>query len=410
MAEIHFDDAIRSPNAAPDSRATREPSNAVAAANGAGAHTLETLPTPCLVLERSRLTHNLDRFASITHGRGVSLRPHLKTAKSIDIARLVAPDPSSPIAVSTLLEAEYFSSRGYRDIFYTVGLGPGKLPRVAKVLRAGVRLITCLDDLATAERVAATVQAAGVSFQTAIEIDCGEHRGGISPESEELVPIAQALGASFIGIATHGGHSYAARSAEAVEAVARAEVEALAIAAARLAAAGFPSPFASVGSSPTALTDNSLAGVTEMRAGVYMFGDLFQAGIGTCTVDEIALTVLTEVIGHRKGADSFLVDAGAFALSKDVATAALPPREQAGFGLVCDLDGKVLPGLKIQRVWQEHGLVVSERPIAADTFRVGTRLRILPNHACPTAAAHSMYNVVDGGRTVLAQWPRLNGW
>jgi D-serine deaminase-like pyridoxal phosphate-dependent protein len=137
---------------------------------------------------------------------------------------------------------------------------------------------------------------------------------------------------------------------------------------------------------------------------------LFQAGIGTCALDDIAVTVLTEVIGRPSGRDVLIVDAGAFALSKDLATASLPPALQAGYGWVCDLDGRLLPGLKIERVWQEHGLVVSDRPLAPEAFPVGTRLRVLPNHVCPTAAAHGSYHVVDGTRAVLATWPRINGW
>src|SRR6185295_11951036 len=100
----------------------------------------------------------------------------------------------------------------------------------------------------------------------------------------------------------------------------------------------------------------------------------------------------------------FLIDAGAFALSKDLATASLPPAQQARFGLVCDLDGRLLPGLRVERVWQEHGLVSSATPLAADAFPVGTRLRILPNHACPTAAAHAAYQVVDGRRSIVGVW------
>src|ERR1017187_10444613 len=114
---------------------------------------LDTLDTPCLVLECSRLERNLARFARTVAARGVQLRPHLKTAKSIDVARLAAPDPAAPIAVSTLLEAEYFFRHGYRDIFYVVGLGPGKLVRAAALLRAGARLLTCLDDIGLAMRL-----------------------------------------------------------------------------------------------------------------------------------------------------------------------------------------------------------------------------------------------------------------
>ena len=372
--------------------------------------TLETLVTPCLVLERGRLRRNLQRMAGAVAARGVTLRPHLKTAKSIDVARLAAPDLAAPIAVSTLLEAEYFSSHGYRDIFYVVGLGPGKLTRCAELLRAGARLLTCLDRVTLAQELAVAAQRERVDFRTVIEIDCGEHRGGVALDSAELLDAARALGRHFAGIATHAGQSYAARTAAEMTAVAEAETAAARTAVARLKAAGFTCDIVSIGSSPTALTANSLAGITEIRAGVYMFGDLFQAGIGTCAIDDLAVSVLTEVISRPAGRNSFIIDAGALALSKDISTSSLPPPLQAGYGWLCDLDGRLLPGLKVERVWQEHGLVVSDGPLASEAFPVGARLRVLPNHVCPTAAAHSAYHVVDGTHAVLATWPRINGW
>jgi D-serine deaminase-like pyridoxal phosphate-dependent protein len=371
---------------------------------------LDTINTPCLVLERARLQRNVARFARIVADRGVRLRPHLKTAKSIDVARLAAPDLMSPVAVSTLREAEYFFGHGYRDIFYVVGLGPGKLARAATLLRAGARLLTCLDDPALASRLADCAAAENVTFRTLIEIDCGEHRAGVLPDSPQLLAMARALGRNFAGVATHAGQSYAGRTAAEMAAVGETEAAAVRSAVARLATADIACEIVSVGSSPTAISSNSLAGVTEMRAGVYMFGDLFQAGIGTCEIDEIAVSVLTEVISRSVERNTFLIDAGAFALSKDSSTASLPPARQAGYGWLGDVDGRLIPGLKVERVWQEHGLVVSDRPLPAGAFPVGARLRVLPNHVCPTAAAHPAYHVVDGSRSVVAVWPRINGW
>jgi D-serine deaminase-like pyridoxal phosphate-dependent protein len=374
------------------------------------AASLETITTPSLVLERGRLERNLARVAQIVAGRGVKLRPHLKTAKSIDVARLAAPEKDSPVAVSTLLEAEYFFQHGYRDIFYPVGLGPGKFARAAKLIRAGARLIVALDSLEAARALAAYAAAQAVPFRVAIEIDCGEHRGGVTPDGPELLPIATELGPLFVGVATHGGQSYEARTTTQLYHIGQLEADAVRNAAARLAEAGIKCELVSVGSSPTALTHNPLTGVTEVRAGVYMFGDLYQAGIGTCALEDITVSVLTEVIARPAGRDSFLIDAGSFALSKDIATASLPPALQAGYGWVCDLDGKLLPGLKVDRVWQEHGRVVSDRPLVAGAFPVGARLRILPNHVCPTAAAHGSYHVVNNNRAVQAVWSRVNGW
>jgi D-serine deaminase-like pyridoxal phosphate-dependent protein len=340
----------------------------------------------------------------------VRLRPHLKTAKSMDVARLAAPDLAGPVAVSTLLEAEYFFRHGYRDIFYAVGLGPGKLSRSAALIRAGAQLVTCLDDVGLAVRLAEFAAKEGVAFRVLIEVDCGEHRAGVLPDGPEVVEIARALGKNFAGVTTHGGQSYSGRSAADMNRYGDTEAAAARLSVTRLAAAGISSEIVSVGSSPTAISENGLAGITEIRAGVYMFGDLFQAAINTCSIDDLAVSVLTEVISRSKDRNTFLIDAGAFALSKDLSTGSLPPAQQAGYGWLCDIDGRPLPGLSVERVWQEHGLVVSDRPLAADAFPVGTRLRVLPNHVCPTAAAHGGYQVVDGTREVVAQWGRISGW
>lgn len=372
---------------------------------------LAQLATPCLVLERGKLARNLARMAATVAIRGLNFRPHLKTAKSAAIGQLAAPPPDGAITVSTLREAEYFAHHGWRDIFYCVGLAPAKIARAAALHRAGVRLITLVDHPDAAAALRAHADRESLRFRTVIEIDCGEHRGGVAPDSEQLLAIARELGPHFAGVATHGGQSYGERSPAGFVRVAQAEVDALRTAATRLHAAGFPSDILSLGSSPTALAGVDATGITEVRAGVYMFWDAFQAGIGACSLDDVALTVLAEVIGRPADRpNEFLIDAGAFALSKDTSTAALAPEKMAGYGFVCDVDGVLQPDLRVQKVWQEHGLVVSATPLPADKFRIGDRVRIIPNHACPTAAAHDRYHVVSGTREVLAEWTRVNGW
>ncbi|MBO0711575.1 MAG: DSD1 family PLP-dependent enzyme, partial [Acetobacteraceae bacterium] len=162
----------------------------------------------------------------------------------------------------------------------------------------------------------------------------------------------------------------------------------------------------SVGSSPTALHAGSLGGVTEVRAGVYMFGDLFQAEIGTHGIDDIALTVLASVIG-RRGPSRVLIDAGGLALSKDRSTERAP--RDYGYGLVLDAAGRrVLGDAVVVQAYQEHGVVELD-PSAPTELTIGERLRIAPNHTCMTAAAHDRYYVTEGGE-VVAVWTRVNGW
>jgi D-serine deaminase-like pyridoxal phosphate-dependent protein len=207
-------------------------------------------------------------------------------------------------------------------------------------------------------------------------------------------------------VMTHAGHSYAGRSLDDMKRIAETERAGVVRAAERLRSAGHAVPIVSMGSSPTALHATSLAGVTEVRAGVYMFGDLFQAEIGTHGLDDIALTVLTSVIGRRAG--QLLVDAGGLALSKDRSTDAVP--KDYGFGLVLDIDGhRSLGEAIVRRAYQEHG-VIEPDPCHPLDLAIGAKLRIAPNHTCMTAAAHDRYCIVDGGDEVTAIWPRVNGW
>jgi D-serine deaminase-like pyridoxal phosphate-dependent protein len=179
-------------------------------------------------------------------------------------------------------------------------------------------------------------------------------------------------------------------------------------AAAALRAAGFAAPVVSIGSTPTATFARGLEGVTEVRAGVFVFFDLVMAGIDVCRQEDIALSVLATVIGHRADKGWALVDAGWMAMSRDRGTAR--QRLDQGYGAVCDLDGRPIPGLLMTDANQEHGIVARRDGGAPPVLPVGTRLRILPNHACATAAQHERYHVVHGGRDVSAVWQRFGGW
>jgi D-serine deaminase-like pyridoxal phosphate-dependent protein len=367
--------------------------------------TLDDLPTPCLVLDRGILARNLATMrAAVARHPGLGLRPHLKTAKSIAVARLAAPD-GAPITVSTLAEASYFAAAGWRDQIYAVGITPQKLDAVAALNAAGAAVKVITDDIDAARAIAAHPG----PLAALIEIDVGEARGGIAPEDPMLPAIAAALGPRLAGLLSHSGHSYAGRSPEAMAAIAAAERRAMLDATARLRAAGHALPILSVGSSPAALHARDMAGLSETRAGVYMFGDLFQAQLGTHGLADIAVTVLASVIGRNPARNTLLLDAGALALSKDRSTADAP--RDFGFGLVLDLDGRPLPGEPIvARAYQEHGEVRGPAPLPFDRLPIGAKLRVAPNHTCLTAAAHAQYHVVEGGRAVQDVWDRVNHW
>ena len=366
---------------------------------------LDDLPTPCLVLDIGTLRSNIGRMADAVGRHGVGLRPHMKTAKSIEVARLAVAGQPGGITVSTLAEAEYFMGHGVFDMIYAVGITPQKLAVVAKLNAAGADIAVITDDA----DVAAAIAASPVRVRGLVEVDTGEARGGLRPENPELHQVAAALGASMSGVLTHAGNSYASRNREELAAVAEAEHAGIVSAANGLRQAGFTVPIVSLGSTPTALHAPRLDGVTEVRAGVYMFGDLFQMQIGSNGLDGIALTVLTSVIGRRPAEDRLLVDAGGLALSKDRSTQAAPI--DYSFGLVLDVAGyPTLGGAVVRQAYQEHGVLDCDPSLPFPALPIGGKLRIAPNHACMTAAAHDRYFVVDGSDEVVAIWTRVNGW
>jgi D-serine deaminase-like pyridoxal phosphate-dependent protein len=366
--------------------------------------TLDELPTPCLLLDLPILRRNLARMReAMARHPGVLLRPHMKTAKSAAVADLAAPG-KGPITVSTLAEARYFAAHGFSDQLYAVGITPAKLDAVAALNAAGALTRIITDDVGVAEAIAAHP---GI-LPTLIEVDVGEGRAGVAPEGEALLAIAARLGPKLAGVLGHAGHSYTGRSVAEMEAFARTECRGVVTAAERLRAAGHEVPIVSIGSSPTALYAGDLSGVTEVRAGVYMLGDLFQGQIGTHPVGDVAATVLTSVIGVYPERGTLLLDAGAIALSKDRSTERAP--QDYAFGLVLDRNGVPLPGpAVVARVHQEHGEVRRLDAGALPSFRVGDRLRVAPNHICLAAAAHDRFHVLAGDE-VVAVWDRVSGW
>ncbi len=378
--------------------------------------TLQALETPCLVLDTERMQRNIRRLRERLATLGPNLRPHLKTAKSVEVARRVMTSDAGPATVSTLKEAEQFAAAGVRDLIYAVGIAPGsKLERVAALRAGGTELAIILDTVEQAQFVADACRSSGDAIPVLIEIDCDSHRSGVRPQdSATLLEIGRALhrgGAELRGVLTHAGGSYAARGAAALERCAEEERAAAVEAAETLRKAGLPCPVVSVGSTPTAHFARDLTGVTEVRAGVFVFFDLVMAGIGVCTLDDIALSVLATVIGHQPEKDWILVDAGWMALSRDRGTA--KQEVDQGYGLVCDINGKPYGDLIVADANQEHGVLAMRTGTgsALPDLPIGTRVRILPNHACATGAQHDRYHVVrTGSETVDAEWPRFGGW
>ncbi|QQX88563.1 DSD1 family PLP-dependent enzyme [Cupriavidus necator] len=375
--------------------------------------TLDSLDTPAAVIDLARMQRNIDRMQQRMNALGVRFRPHVKTSKCTPVVRAQLAAGAQGITVSTLKEAEYFFAEGITDIVYAVGMAAHRLPQALALRRRGCQLKLLTDSLASAETIAEFGRANDEVFEVLIEIDTDGHRSGIRPEDPALPDVGRALhdgGMRLGGVLTHAGSSYELDTTEALSALAEQERAGCVRAAERLRAAQLPCPVVSIGSTPTALSAAQLDGVTEVRAGVYVLFDLVMSNVGVCTTDDIALSVLTTVIGHQGDKGWAIVDAGWMAMSRDRGTQ--KQKRDYGYGQVCTIDGTVLPGYVLSGANQEHGIVSREGAPDADIaarFPVGTRLRILPNHACATGTQFPEYQALseDGE---LAAWQRFHGW
>lgn len=376
-----------------------------------------TLETPVLLLDEKRMQHNIERMQSRMNALGVAFRPHAKTSKCAEVVKRQLAAGACGITVSTLKEAEEFFRTGVDDILYAVAIVPNKLNHAMHLMRDGLKLTLLVESVQAAEQISHHGREHGVCYDVLIEVDTDRHRSGIEPDDLALLQVAAALrndglhGARLKGVMTHAGSSYDLRTQEALEAMAEQERSGCVEAARRLRAAGHACEIVSVGSTPTALSAKSLEGVTEVRAGVYVFFDLVMAGVGICRKDEIALSVLCSVIGHRPGAGLIITDAGWMAMSRDRGTQ--KQEQDFGYGMVCDAAGNAIPELQFDQANQEHGVLHWTGDSSADItrrFPIGSQLRITPNHACATGAQHQKYYVIREDSNKLMAWERFGGW
>jgi len=375
---------------------------------------LADLNTPALILDKSVMDRNIDHLAKQVARHDCTLRPHLKTCKSIDVARRISPDLSMPVTVSTLHEAEYFIENGITDILYAVSIVPGKLRQVKSLQEKGAAITLLLDTVEAVKLTSESAVQLGTEFPCLVEIDCDGKRAGLKPEAPEVVGVAQALtelpGVQMKGVMTHCGGSYYCHGEEEMVSIAEQERSAITTAANRIRAASLECPVVSMGSTPTVTYAQSLEGVTEVRAGVYVFQDMVMQALGVCETTDIALSVLATVISHNPAENRILIDAGSLALSADPGKK--NPDGYQHFGMVCNAEDC----LPFNNLWvtssnQEHGLIsLDNTAYTPSDFPIGSLLRILPNHACITAAAYAEYQVVDGSAEITDRWQRCNRW
>ncbi len=354
---------------------------------------LDGIPTPALVVDLDKLEGNIGSMAARAERLGVSLRPHIKTHKCTEIGHLQAEAGARGIAAATLGEAEAFADSGFDDITWAVPLSLSRIPQ-ALALAQRINLGVLVDSAQAVQGLAAT----GHPFKTWIKLDCGYGRAGIDPggdAAERLARMITSAGLRFAGMLSHSGDAYDHDTVEGRAAVAEEERRVQVEVAERMRGAGHEVPALSVGSTPSMTAVRNLAGVTEARPGNYAYFDLMQVRLGSCSVADCALTVVSSVVSSRR--DHAVLDAGALALSQDPG---LPPATMGA--IYDDYEAATLrDDLQVVSLSQEHGKLSLSQP-------VGRRLRILPNHSCLTAACFPECYAVRGQR-VVDRWRVWNG-
>jgi D-serine deaminase-like pyridoxal phosphate-dependent protein len=377
------------------------------------------VPTPAAVLDLDVLERNVARMADKARTLGVALRPHAKTHKCLEVARLQRERGASGLTVATLAEARAFAEAGFDDLTWAVPAVPGRLDEVVALARR-LTFRVLVESEAAVEAVTRAAMESGVALRVWLEVDSGQHRTGVDPAS----PLAEALARRIVtspplvfdGILTHAGQGYGAKDRAELARAAATERDVMVGFATRLRRAGVPVPGVSIGSTPTMAAVTDLAGVTEIRPGNYVFNDFLQVAAGVCGSVDCAYSVLATVISHQQGADHAVVDAGALSLSKDLGPP--DPASRRGYGpLLRGLSGgEVDPVLQVRGVTQEHGVVGAaegadpagnaagtSRSAIAGRLAVGEKVRILANHSCLSAALFDEYWVVRG-EEVVDRW------
>ena len=348
-----------------------------------------TLDTPAVVIDLDRVDERINAMAAAMRERGVALRPHAKTHKSIEVARRQLAAGAVGLTVATIGEAEVFADAGVDDLFIAYPLVPrGPKAERLRALAERCRLSVGADSAAGLEALASSLRGSTSPPAIVIEVDVGGHRTGVPPVSVgRLAERAAELGLGVRGVFTHGGHSYAGRAER--QSAAEDEMRGLGAAADSLRSVGIAPAVVSAGSTPTALLSAD-GPITEERPGTYVFDDRQQTFLSGRPLDDVALLVASTVVSHGSSS-GFVVDAGAKVLAKDVAPYV------AGHGSIVGC-----PEAVIERVNDHHGVVSLPAGIARPA--VGDIVWIAPNHVCPVVNLVDELVVARGGR-VVDRWP-----
>lgn len=386
---------------------------------------LDALSTPALLVDKSRLQTNLAEMQAKADDNEVTLRPHVKTHKSVALAKRQRERGAEGLTVATVKEAETFADAGFDDIRVAYPVtGRDKHERL-QALRDKARISFTVDTKAGAEQASAVYSPTGDPVDVLIEVDVGHGRCGMHWTDEEAaVELAEHIGdlrgLQLAGILTHAGQAYNGPTdgepeTDALRRAARHERDRMLSVASSLAAAGIsgvtPDSFdVSIGSTPSIAgfenTQHDGFRVTEIRPGNYVMHDAIQMALGSASLEDCALTVLTRVISTQEkpdGTSRVFVDAGKKVFTTDTGYGT----DGLGVPLADAATMTPYPNARIDHLSEEHGWMAVEGDV---DLEVGDRLRIVPNHACVTVANQGTLHVVNG-ETVVDTWSvDARGW
>ena len=362
---------------------------------------LSDLPTPQVLIDRTRALNNIARVQALASGAGVRLRPHAKTHKSPIVAQWQIDAGAIGVACAKIGEAEVFADAGITDIRLPYPVNPANAPRLLALMdRASISII--VDHPAVVRGWSDAMRRAGRTLDVLVKVDVGFHRCGIDPSGDALgflQTVASLPGLTLRGLLSHAGHAYHAASEDELKAIARREAETLADLRARAAASGIALDEVSVGATPTLRFSAGQPGVTELRPGNYVYFDRTQVALGAASLDDCALTVLATVVAKHPG--RIILDCGSKTLTNDQArgVAAAP-----GYGAVLagesdnlDYAREVDEALTIERLSEEHATV---RVSGSTRLEPGDRVRVVPNHSCVVSNLVDVVRLVDGDQVI----------
>jgi D-serine deaminase-like pyridoxal phosphate-dependent protein len=345
--------------------------------------TLDTLPTPAVLVDLDIVARNIARMQERARAAGVKLRPHAKTHKSPEVGRMQIAAGAIGLTLAKTSEAEVFAAYGFEDIFIGYPVFGADKARRLLALADRLRLAVGVDSVEGARSLGDVFHAAGRRLAVRLKIDSGFLRVGVRPEDAVAMArrIAELPGLAFAGVFTHAGQGYGGRTPEEVARTGSEEGRIVVEAAQAVRAAGLPVEDVSLGSTPNVRAAMTVSGVTECRPGSYVYNDRSQVALGSAQAEDCAMTVLATVVS-LPARDRAVVDAGSKTLSSD------PTRPSAdGYGVV------VGNASRVARVSEEHGVIAVAE---GESFRVGQRVRILPNHSCVVSNLHDRLVAVRG--------------